>query len=376
MKHHLSSLLFVLCVLCIAKQSGCYKILAIVATPSYSHQIPYRRLWLELHKRGHEVVLATANPIPNIKSPNFTQIDISKSYGKIKSLDFVQMRFEGKRWLYFIQEEMLPMGEVFAETVFNSTELRNLYAPDSNATFDVFLTEVLFLPSIYAFAHRFDVPIIGMSLIFIYIYICIGFPTFIPFWKSRIYSVKHVALFDIEYSEESTCVKWTSNDLCMSFIHAPKKTNYVWSRSKNHPSSTWNIFHWNSTGFSYIVVVLIKESCINSITERYFMQPTISIGFGIYSHTHTHARTHAHTRSSMRDSGTNNITYWRSTSKLSLNLKHMFASISDDIKRRPWNSAMPKRHQTNTQIFETITHFAEVSKFTIKGMAIRTLLSI
>ena len=54
----------------------------------------------------------------------------------------------------------------------------------------------------------------------------------------------------------------------------------------------------------------------------------------------------------------------------------MFASISDDIKRRPWNSAMPKRHQTNTQIFETITHFAEVSKFTIKGMAIRTLLSI
>ncbi|XP_073968294.1 UDP-glycosyltransferase UGT4-like [Bombus fervidus] len=162
MKHHLSSLLFVLCVLYIAKQSECYKILAIVPTPSYSHQIPYRRLWLELHKRGHEIVLATSDPIPNIKSPNFTQIDISQSYGTIKSLDFVRMRFEGKRWLYFMENEMLPMSKVFAETVLNSTELRKLYAPESNATFDVYLTEFLFAPATYAFAHRFNVPMIDI----------------------------------------------------------------------------------------------------------------------------------------------------------------------------------------------------------------------
>ncbi|XP_033317124.1 UDP-glucuronosyltransferase 2B33-like [Bombus bifarius] len=163
MKHHLCSLLFVVCVLYIAEQSECYKILAIVPTPSYSHQIPYRRLWLELHKRGHEVVLVTADPIPNIKSPNFTQIDISQSYGSIRSLDFVQMRFEGKRWLHIVEEEMLPIVEVFAETVLNSTELRKLYAADSNATFDVYLTEFLFAPATYAFAHRFNVPIIGLS---------------------------------------------------------------------------------------------------------------------------------------------------------------------------------------------------------------------
>ncbi|XP_033349655.1 UDP-glucuronosyltransferase 2B7-like isoform X2 [Bombus vosnesenskii] len=163
MKHHLSSLLFVLSVLYIAKQSGCYKILAIVPSPSYSHQIPYRRLWLELHKRGHEVVLATADPIPNIKSPNFTQIDISQSYGIIKKLDYVQMRFEGKRWLDIVEEKLLSVTKVFAETVLNSTELRELYAPESNATFDVYLTEVLYAPATYAFAHRFNVPIIGLS---------------------------------------------------------------------------------------------------------------------------------------------------------------------------------------------------------------------
>ncbi|XP_068987820.1 UDP-glycosyltransferase UGT5-like [Bombus flavifrons] len=163
MKHHLPSLLFVLCVLYIAKKSECYKILAIVPTPSYSHQIPYRRLWLELHKRGHEVVLATANPIPNIKSPNFTQIDISQSYGIIKNLDFVQMRFEGKRWLDNVEEKILPVTKVFTEMMLNSTELRNLYAPESNATFDVYLTEFLCAPATYAFAHRFNVPIIGLS---------------------------------------------------------------------------------------------------------------------------------------------------------------------------------------------------------------------
>nr|XP_033192156.1 UDP-glucuronosyltransferase 2B33-like [Bombus vancouverensis nearcticus] len=163
MKHHLPSLLFVLCVLYIAKQSGCYKILAIVPSPSYSHQIPFRRLWLELHKRGHEVVLATTDPIPNIKSPNFTQIDISQSYEIIRSLDFVKMRFEGKRWLDIVEELMLPVTKVIAETVLNSTELRKLYAPESNATFDVYLTEFLFVPATYAFAHRFNVPIIGLS---------------------------------------------------------------------------------------------------------------------------------------------------------------------------------------------------------------------
>ncbi|XP_060823991.1 UDP-glycosyltransferase UGT5-like [Bombus pascuorum] len=163
MKHHLSSLLFVLCVLYIAKQSECYKILAIVPTPSYSHQIPFRPLWLELHKRGHEVVLATANPIPNIRSPNFTQIDLSQIYGVVQSLDYVQMRFEGTRWLQAVQEKMLPLVGVAAEMVLNSTELRKLYAPESNATFDVYLTEFLYVPAIYALAHRFNVPMIGLS---------------------------------------------------------------------------------------------------------------------------------------------------------------------------------------------------------------------
>ncbi|XP_071879141.1 UDP-glycosyltransferase UGT5-like [Bombus fervidus] len=162
MKYHQSSLFFVLCVLYIAK-TECYKILAIVASPSYSHQIPYRRLWLELHKRGHEVVLVTANPIPNIKSPNFTQIDISQSYGITKSLDYVEMRFEGKSWLHLVEEEMLPKIGAVAETVLNSTELRKLYAPESNATFDVYMTEFLFAPATYAFAHRFNVPMIGLS---------------------------------------------------------------------------------------------------------------------------------------------------------------------------------------------------------------------
>ena len=58
-------------------------------------------------------MLATANPIPNIKSPNFTQIDINQYYGTTKKLNLVQMRFEGKRWLDIVEEEMLPVTEGF-----------------------------------------------------------------------------------------------------------------------------------------------------------------------------------------------------------------------------------------------------------------------
>ncbi|XP_071879122.1 UDP-glycosyltransferase UGT5-like [Bombus fervidus] len=163
MKHHLCSLSFVLCVLYIAKQSECYKILATIPSPAYSHQVPYRRLWLELHKRGHEVVLVTSDPIPNIKSPNFTQIDISQSYGIMKALDVVQIRFDGKSWLQAVEQYVLPVVEGFAEMVLNSTELRKLYAPESNTTFDVYMTEFLFAPATYALAHRFNVPIIGLS---------------------------------------------------------------------------------------------------------------------------------------------------------------------------------------------------------------------
>ncbi|CAD1475738.1 unnamed protein product, partial [Heterotrigona itama] len=163
MNRSITTLFFVLCVLCVAKQSECYKILAIIATPSYSHQIPFRRLWLELHNRGHEILLVTTDPIPNINSTNFTQIDVSQSYKIFRALNLIEMKLNGDSWLQIIENYGIPITLDCAENVFNNTEFKKVYAPDSDAKFDILLTEYQYGPAIVGLAHRFNVPIIGLT---------------------------------------------------------------------------------------------------------------------------------------------------------------------------------------------------------------------
>lgn len=159
---NIAKLFFLLHVLIIANKSECYKILSIIPTPSYSHQIPYQRLWLELHARGHEIVVITTNPISNISLPNFTQIDISHSYNCLKEVDFIENRFEHVNWLKIMENYAMPLYTCFLNEVFNSSEVKKLYVPDNAVKFDVLLAEFFYGPAMCAFAHRFNVPLIGI----------------------------------------------------------------------------------------------------------------------------------------------------------------------------------------------------------------------
>ncbi|KZC09279.1 PREDICTED: UDP-glucuronosyltransferase 2B15-like [Dufourea novaeangliae] len=163
MKSITSVVFLVLCIFAAVQQLQSAKILAIIPTPSYSHQIPYRQLWLELHKRGHEIVLVTANPIPGMNATTFRQIDIGTSYGIIRQMDFVKFRFEGLDWLAFEENYLFDFSDLMANEVLNHTDMKRLYEPNSNEEFDVVMAEMLLVPSIYAFAHRFNAPMIGLS---------------------------------------------------------------------------------------------------------------------------------------------------------------------------------------------------------------------
>ncbi|XP_078038086.1 UDP-glucosyltransferase 2-like [Augochlora pura] len=155
--------LSVFALLYILQQVQPARILAIIPTPSYSHQVPYRKLWLELHQRGHEIVLVTTNPIPNIDSKTFTQIDIGNSYNEVGSVNFVKNRFEKFDWMGFVEKYLYEKSDIFVENVLNHTDMKPIYAPDSNQKFDVVLIEMLAMPATYAFAHRFNAPLIGLS---------------------------------------------------------------------------------------------------------------------------------------------------------------------------------------------------------------------
>lgn len=64
----------------VLKLGSSARILASIFIPSYSHQLPFRPLWKELAKRGHEITLLTTEPIKDLSSENIKQIDLSGSY--------------------------------------------------------------------------------------------------------------------------------------------------------------------------------------------------------------------------------------------------------------------------------------------------------
>ncbi|KAJ8981277.1 hypothetical protein NQ317_004013 [Molorchus minor] len=55
------------------------RVLGVLPTPSYSHQIVFRPIWKELAKRGHEVVVITTD-LENSNMTNIREIDVSFTY--------------------------------------------------------------------------------------------------------------------------------------------------------------------------------------------------------------------------------------------------------------------------------------------------------
>lgn len=156
------AVLSVLCILCISEQVIGAKILAIVHVPSYSHQVPFRPLWIELHKRGHEVTLIAADHTPNINSTTFRQIVVDEAYKVMRDLNYVNARLKNVTWLDFMKKYMLPAMKCVMGEIFNHPEVRQLYAPGSKEKFDVVLIEMYYASALFAFGHRFNAPVIGI----------------------------------------------------------------------------------------------------------------------------------------------------------------------------------------------------------------------
>ncbi|XP_015513251.1 UDP-glycosyltransferase UGT5 [Neodiprion lecontei] len=136
------------------------RILGVFPTTSISHQIVFRGLTLALNKRGHELVIATPNPVndPNLK--NYTEIDLSELYTIKKQRNLVDSRFMD--WLSMLQGAAGNMY-TYMNVILGHPEMRKLYALNNNEKFDVLIVEPLYWPAILALAPRFNVPIIGVS---------------------------------------------------------------------------------------------------------------------------------------------------------------------------------------------------------------------
>ncbi|KAI4491175.1 hypothetical protein M0802_010396 [Mischocyttarus mexicanus] len=137
------------------------KILVIMPSPSYSHQIAYHSIWRNLSLRGHEVTLVTSDPLPDKNLTNFRQIDISMGYKYLKTLNFLEKR-NTHSWINILEDYIFKIACTLIVNIFDHPDLKKIYAPDSNEKFDLVMVEALWTPSFYAFGHRFKAPLIGM----------------------------------------------------------------------------------------------------------------------------------------------------------------------------------------------------------------------
>lgn len=154
-----------LCVLVQYNVTYAKRILVISNYPSYSHQVSYRGLCLELHKRGHEIVSVTTEPMKNSLT-NYTEIDLKYFYNgfpEYKKLPYSTMTTASlKLQLLDVERKIIWDGlHILSREVFKNPEMKKLYVADSNEHFDVVIVAQGPSISLNALAYRFNAPLIG-----------------------------------------------------------------------------------------------------------------------------------------------------------------------------------------------------------------------
>ncbi|KAK4872738.1 hypothetical protein RN001_014767 [Aquatica leii] len=133
------------------------KILAVVPTPSYSHQVAFQMIWRELSLRGHQVTAITTNPINDPALVNLTEINMQHLYKsdrkhlkKLPNATFFEFMFTLRDAFEELADSFLSHKPV-QDLIKNETE-----------QFDVVMVEYGVL-SLFAFSKRFNAPLILMT---------------------------------------------------------------------------------------------------------------------------------------------------------------------------------------------------------------------
>ncbi|KAF5287660.1 hypothetical protein FQR65_LT12189 [Abscondita terminalis] len=136
----------------------CARILGVVPTPSYSHQVWLHPLWKELSLRGHQVTVLTTNPINDPTLTNLTEIDTSFSYRVLTDqlLEIINTRNPIK-----ILELNIKVFTKIADKQLEHPPVKQLIT-DPNIKFDLLITELNGV-STMAFAKKFNCPFIVVS---------------------------------------------------------------------------------------------------------------------------------------------------------------------------------------------------------------------
>ncbi|KAK5639989.1 hypothetical protein RI129_010800 [Pyrocoelia pectoralis] len=134
------------------------RILGIVPTPSYSHQVVFQPLWRELSLRGHQVTTLTTDPIKDPALTNLTEIDLHSSYDVWNKKIMVNILSYKENALVAIINFITQLIEIEDEQMRNPNVQALL---KSDEKYDLVIIEG-FMPAMSAFAVKFQCPLIAM----------------------------------------------------------------------------------------------------------------------------------------------------------------------------------------------------------------------
>ncbi|XP_039746211.1 UDP-glucosyltransferase 2-like [Pararge aegeria] len=159
------SILKIFFIVCVIGSNESARILAVYPVPSISHQIVFRPLMQELVKRGHEVVVITADPaFPKGQAPeNLTEIDVHDLSYKIWNVFLetgkAQSNNMNPQQIKIFFDVMLDVFEAQVKSENVQKLIRN-----KDKSFDLLFVEACMRPALsFAYLYKRDLPIIEFS---------------------------------------------------------------------------------------------------------------------------------------------------------------------------------------------------------------------
>ncbi|XP_038217907.1 UDP-glucosyltransferase 2-like [Zerene cesonia] len=140
------------------------RILAVVPTPSLSHQVVFRPLTQELARRGHEVVIITPDPVfTNNNAPaNLTEIDVREVSYEVWRKNFLSNKEIGKKGdLVLTSALFLEQFRKVLEMQLQTDDVKRIIRGE-RGNFDLLILEAAMRPAL-VFSHIFKVPVIQVS---------------------------------------------------------------------------------------------------------------------------------------------------------------------------------------------------------------------
>lgn len=139
----------------------CARILGVIPTPSFSHQVVARPLWRELSLRGHAVTVITTDPIKDPSLTNLTEIDLHFTYKTWrKRIGHIVRNFGRRQNVDYMKAVYDLYGVVFHEEL-SRPEVQNLIR-NKTEKFDLVIAEYT-QPIVFVFAKIFNCPLIGIG---------------------------------------------------------------------------------------------------------------------------------------------------------------------------------------------------------------------